>query len=94
VSNSIAFKLAAQRKKAMSLVGAIDSVALRKRIDPRGDAMRIVLLIDGEWKREEKPWLALSILAGVNPPSDETKAIVREHYAARVRAPRQEVRLQ
>ena len=88
------FKLAAQRKKAMSLVGALDSVALRKGTNPHADALKIVLLIDNEWRDNEKVWQALADQAQVNLPSVETRSIVRGIYEARAKAPVQEMAIQ
>jgi hypothetical protein len=83
----------AQTRKAMSLVGALDSMLLRQDVNPHTDALKIVLLIDFEWKTEA-PWLALADAAKVTPPSDDTKKIVRKMYADRVRKPLQPLVLQ
>jgi hypothetical protein len=83
----------AQTRKAMSLVGALDSMLLRQNVNPHTDALRIVLLIDHEWKTED-PWLALADAAKVIPPGDDTKKIVRKIYADRVRKPIQPLVIQ
>ncbi len=80
------FKLAAQRKKAMALVGALDSMLLQQNVNPHCDALRVILIIDNEWKTED-PWLALADTAKVKPPGPGTKSIVRKIYADRVRKP-------
>jgi hypothetical protein len=77
------FKLAAQRRKCLALVGAIDSTALSKDISPFDQAGRIVLLLN-EWK--DSTWAALSKMADVNLPSQETRAMVKEVYVGRASA--------
>jgi hypothetical protein len=83
------FKLAAQRKKCLALVGAIDSVALSKDISPFDQAGRILMLL-GEWK--EPTWIALAKMAEVNLPSQETRAMVREVYRGRMKSPLAQMR--
>lgn len=84
----------ARARKAMSIVGAADSFFLRHNINPHEDALRVVMLIDFEWSKNEKAWLELANQAKVNPPSDKTKKVVRKIYADRVRAPLQPVAVQ
>ncbi len=83
---SSGFKLAAQRKKALALVGAIDSTALSKDVSPFDQAGRIVLLLN-EWK--DSTWAALAKMANVNLPSLETRALVKAVYVGRANAPSQ-----
>ncbi len=81
-------KRIARVKKAMALTGAIDSFFLEHGINPHDQALRITMLIDFEWSKDDKKaWLALAQRAQVHPPSDDTIAIVRAHFAARVRKP-------
>lgn len=82
--SSNGFKLAAQRKKCLALVGAIDACALTKDVSPFDQAGRIVMLLN-EWK--DSTWAALSKMAAVNLPSAETRAMVKEVYIGRMKAP-------
>lgn len=78
------FKLAAQRKKALALIGAIDAVALSRGINPHDQAGRILLsMLD--WP--ESAWLSVAEKAGINPPSAETRAMVAQVYRGRATAP-------
>lgn len=88
-------ELLAQTRKAMSLVGALDSMLLSQevKVNPHTDALKVVLIIDFEWNTED-PWLALADAAKVTPPSDDTKKIVRKIYADRVRKPLEQLVIQ
>jgi hypothetical protein len=85
------FKLAAQRKKALAIVGAIDAVALSKGINPHDQSGRILLAML-DWP--ESAWLSAAKMANVNPPSAETKALVVDVFRGRAKAPVQPVAVQ
>ena len=81
------YKLAAQRKRAMAIVGAIDAELLRQGVDIIDQAGKVVLLLlgwtDADW------WNAAQCAGLKTPPSKETQGLVSHFYGLRAKAPLQ-----
>ncbi len=77
------FEQAARAKKTLALVGEIDRQALKQGKNPH-DQAAVVLLASYSWGPEV--WQALATRAGVSPPSEATKAAVRDVYRGRATA--------
>lgn len=83
MSENNGFQWAARMRKAMALVGKIDSELLTRGIDVYDQAAAI-LLASREWTDAE--WERLAKDAQVNPPSVETRKIVQQIYRSRAKS--------
>lgn len=81
--NDNAGKLANQIKKALRLVSAIDAAILADGADPYRGAESLMLALS---VADAGSWATMAVGQGETPPSPETKALVLDVYAARVRA--------
>lgn len=79
------FKLANQRKRALSLVGVIDAALLADHKNPIDQAGKALLALmtwtDDDWARAAK------VARLGTPPSPETRAMVRQFFRDRAMAP-------
>lgn len=75
------FKRAAQIKKAWAIIDALDRL-FRSSLgfDPFAQGFAIAHHL-ATWDAEK--WASISVIAGANPPSDETKAIILDRYRSR-----------
>lgn len=81
--NDNAGKLANQIRKALRLVSIVDAAMLADGHDPLRGAEALLLALRAAPAGQ---WATMAVGQGETPPSDETKALVLDVYAARVRA--------
>lgn len=81
--NDNAGKLANQVKKALRITAIVDAIELADGIDPHAYAEQIADVLR---RAPHSQWAAMAVMQGETPPSDETKALVLDVYAARARA--------
>jgi hypothetical protein len=84
-------KVANQLKRAMAVVGVIDSALLAQGKNPIDQSGRVVLLLQG-WS--DGDWNNASGVAGITPLSPETKAMVKGYFSMRARGELQPMVLQ
>lgn len=76
---------AARFAKTLRIVSVIDAAALAEGIDPHAEAEAIA---EGLENPTSRFWRTAALCAGKRPPSDETRKMVCEVFAARVQARR------
>lgn len=81
--NDNAGKLANQVKKALRLVSIVDAAMLADGLDPLRGAEALLVALRAAPAGQ---WATMAVGQGETPPSPETKALVLDVYAARVRA--------
>jgi hypothetical protein len=84
-------KVKNQLKRAMAVVGVIDSALLAQDLNPVDQSGRVVLLLQG-WTEED--WANASGVAQISPLSPETKAMVRGFFQLRAQRDLQPLVLQ
>lgn len=84
------FAATGRMRKAIAMVAVIDASALRQRLSPYDQAGRILLASQG-WP--DAVWEQIGVDAGYKPKaiSDATRAMVRDVYSSRAKAPLQQV---